>query len=74
MKKILLSVVAVAAIAVGYQKYNQSKTMSDLMLANVEALASGEESCCIGSKFQVTSIPGGWHCQNDMGNSCCPTC
>lgn len=42
MKKIILSVVAVAAIAVGYQKYSQSQTMSDLMLANVEALAKNE--------------------------------
>lgn len=42
MKKIILSVVAVAAIAVGYQKYTQAQTMSDLMLANVEALAHGE--------------------------------
>lgn len=54
MKKILLSVVAVAAIAVGYQKYNQSNAMSDLMLANVEALANGESGdkwwCCSSSE------------------------
>lgn len=42
MKNIFISVVAIAAIAVGYQKYNQSQTMSDLMLANVEALANSE--------------------------------
>lgn len=35
MKKVILSVVAIAAIAIGYQKYNQSQSMSDLMLANV---------------------------------------
>lgn len=42
MKKVILSLVAVAAIAVGYQKYTQAQTMSDLMLANVEALANNE--------------------------------
>lgn len=57
MKKVILSVVAIAAIAVGYQKYNQSQSMSDLMLANVEALANGESG-------------GGVECEEDPGDQC----
>jgi hypothetical protein len=33
-----------------------------------------DNSCCIGSTFQITSIEGGWKCLNDKGNSCCPIC
>lgn len=45
MKKIIKSTLAVAALAVaGYGAYtsNESEQMSELALANVEALASGE--------------------------------
>jgi hypothetical protein len=49
------------------------KALSDVALANVEALAN-EGSCCIGSKFQITPISGGWRCENDKGSSCCPVC
>lgn len=59
MKKIIFSVVAVAAIAVGYQKYTQVQTMSDLMLANVEALASSENEDCPNGCLDVYG-PGCW--------------
>ena len=77
-KKILTTAfaIAIAAVAAWNVNANREKTeMSDMALANVEALAAGEgSSCCIGSSFKVTSIPGGWHCENNKGNSCCPTC
>ena len=47
MKKIAkATLVAVVAVVAGYGIYSNQKvdTMSDLMLANVEALASGEAS------------------------------
>ena len=47
MKKIMkIAFVAAFAAVAGYGVYanQQSETMSDLMLANVEALASGESS------------------------------
>lgn len=44
MKKILLGVVAIAALASYniYRSNNETENMSDTMLANVEALAAGE--------------------------------
>jgi hypothetical protein len=77
MKKKVFSLMCVAVIgtaAWNVSKSNNEVSLSDVALQNVEALASGESSCCIGSKFQITSIPGGWHCENDKGNSCCPVC
>ncbi|EGF56889.1 hypothetical protein HMPREF9446_02032 [Bacteroides fluxus YIT 12057] len=47
MKKLIkIAFVAVFAVVAGYGVYTnqKSETMSDLMLANVEALASGETS------------------------------
>ena len=59
MKKFLkLTFIAAVAVAAGYTAYNQSQkaeTLSDLALANVEALASGEVTIgpwyCAGSGF-----------------------
>ena len=48
MKKLILAAVAIAAIA-GYnvsQSNNETEGMSDTMLANVEALAGGENDLC----------------------------
>ena len=60
MKKNLLKVLAVAAFAMvaGYNVYqsnNETEGMSELMLANVEALADGEK--------EVT-------CKEDKGDTC----
>lgn len=50
MKKKVFGVVALIAIAVAagwnYQQSKQESEISDLTLANVEALASGESSNC----------------------------
>lgn len=75
--KIFGAVLFTAIATVAGWNYSQSQNelkLSDLALANIEALANNEGSCCIGSRFLVTSIPGGWHCQNDQGSSCCPVC
>jgi hypothetical protein len=75
-KKILLSIAAVAVVAIAAVNVNialQSNDLSALSLANVEALAQ-ESSCCIGSKFKIDPIDGGWRCLNGQGESCCPIC
>ena len=52
MKKIILGVVAIAALASynTYRSNSETENMSETMLANVEALASGESigtyDCC----------------------------
>ena len=60
MEKSILkeSIVAVFALIAGFNVYNAQKSdvMSDLALANVEALAGGES--------------GGVHCCPDPGDSC----
>lgn len=71
MKKILLSVVAVAAIAIGYQKYNQSQSMSDLMLANVEALANNESSSTYKYVVEGSDPSVGCVCSGQGSLSCC---
>jgi len=38
------------------------------------SMAEGESTCCIGDKFKIEPIPGGWRCVNNAGNSCCPIC
>ena len=67
-----VGVVAVAAVNVNYALQNND--LSAMALANVEMLAYGESSCCIGNSFKITSIPGGWSCLNNQGSSCCPVC
>lgn len=65
MKKLILSVVAVVAIA-GYnvsQFKVETEGMSDTMLTNVEALAGGENDLCLNG---CLTTPGecycnGWH-------------
>lgn len=45
MKKLILSVVAIATVTIAGRNYQQNQNkveMSDLALANVEALANGE--------------------------------
>lgn len=65
MKKILLGVVAIAALASYniYRSNNETENMSDTMLANVEALAGGENDLCLNG---CLTTPGecycnGWH-------------
>ena len=73
----LMAIVVIAAVAAWNVYMSQSKNemaLSDVALENIEALASSESSCCIGSNFQIIAIPGGWRCENDKGNSCCPVC
>lgn len=68
MKKKIFAILIVAVVAVfaGYNVYQSQKgeMMSDLMLANVEALAGGENG--------PTSCPGGRHLcawiQSPMGS------
>lgn len=75
MKKITKIAFVVAFVAVaGYGVYTnqKSETMSDLMLANVEALASGEGSGSCKWKRDTDShgCPY-WNClSNGNGNSC----
>lgn len=77
-KNLFKSLLAAGIVAVGGYGItksigNDSAELDMLTLANVEALADGESgSNCIGSRFKVNPIPGGWHCENDKGNSCCP--
>ncbi len=72
----LLAVLMIAAVAAFNVSLNsQKETLSDLAMENVEALASESGgSCCIGSRFQITPVNGGYKCTNDRGNSCCPVC
>mgnify|MGYP000021934215 CR=1 len=60
MKKYIIRTAFVAAFAfmAGYSVYTsqQKKTMSDLALANVEALANDNESSEKGCKLHLTSI------------------
>lgn len=71
MKKAIKAafVVAVAAV-IGYNVYEnqQADTMSDLMLANVEALADEE----ITSGIWVVTVysPSHWDCTPNGGASC----
>jgi len=50
--------------------------LPDTLLANIEALAGGgdddDDVKCIGDKFKIVPVDGGWRCENDKGNSCCP--
>lgn len=66
MKKLILSVVAVAAFA-SYNVYrsnnNETEGMSDTMLANVEALAGGENDLCPNGCLTTKGecYCNGWH-------------
>jgi hypothetical protein len=69
-----IAVVVIAAVAawnVSVNLNSQKSELSDVSLANVEALAS-EGVGCIGSHFQIVPISGGYRCINNSGNSCCP--
>lgn len=59
MRKFILAVVAIAALASYniYQSNNETEGMSDTMLANIEALASGGER--YGSGTCYGTGPGG---------------
>lgn len=60
MKKALYAVAVIATIAIAGWNYQQNKEveLSDLALANVEALASGEGGSC---KWRTGwSANGGW--------------
>ena len=73
----IIVVVIAGAMALNVNFKAKNSDLSDILLANVEALAiseGGDEICCIGSNFKIEPISGGWHCVNDAGNSCCPTC
>lgn len=58
MKNILkVTLVATFALIAGYNLYNSQKTdmeMSDLALANVEALAQSEGSGSSGCRYRIT--------------------
>ena len=75
-KKIIGGIAAiaiVAAIALNVNISSKSNKFSDILLANVEALAQSDVGGCIGSNFQVIPMGNGeWHCINNAGNDCCP--
>lgn len=62
MGKKIIGVIAFAAIAVAagwnYQQNKQNVELSDLALANIEALASGEESGTGKCYNSITTQPG----------------
>ncbi len=72
MKKYIIRTAFVAAFALmaGYNVYTsqQEKTMSDLALANVEALADEE----IGNGIWIVTVysPSHWKCDPNGGASC----
>lgn len=75
MKKIMkIAFVAAFAAVAGYGVYanQQSETMSDLMLANVEALADGESaSSCRWSRVYDSMGCQYWNCvSNGSGDYC----
>lgn len=76
MKKIILGTFALVSAAAIFLSVNTDETSNmknELMQKNIEALSAGENSStCIGDRFKVTPISGGWHCANNQGNSCCP--
>ena len=62
------------AMFLNTNKIDDSAGSMDLaILVNINSV-NAEDTCCIGDKFKITSILGGWHCQNDTGTSCCPFC
>ena len=74
MKKII-GIIGVAVFTMAmFVNTNVTVGSSGLDLASLVSLnsANAENSSCVGSKFKVTSIPGGWHCQNNAGTACCP--
>ena len=68
MKKILLGVVAIAALASYniYRSNNETENMSDTMLANVEALAYSIE---IGNKTYYCDAPFDVVCSVELGET-----
>ncbi len=79
MKKAILKIFGVAALAAA-MIYNVQVFGTDgdagisLAALGSMAVANNEGStCCIGSNFTVSPIPGGWRCDSG-GGSCCPVC
>ena len=72
MGKRIIGVIAFAAIAVAagwnYQQNKQSVELSDLALANIEALASGEGST--NNKALAQKANGEYCCTPLNGNNC----
>ena len=73
MKKIIgILGVAVFAMAMFFSTNATSSSDGNLNLASLITLNTANAESCIGANFRVISIPGGWHCQNNAGSSCCP--
>ncbi len=74
MKKYIIRTAFVAAFALmaGYSVYTSQheKTMSDLALANVEALAGGEEATCTFSHVEKDQATNKLNCSGN-GSLCC---
>lgn len=75
MRKIIFAALVVAVAFAGYnrvQSQNEKSTLSDLALANVEALADNESSTsCRWSRVQDSSGCTYHNCvSNGDGNSC----
>ena len=74
MKKNILKATLVVAFALiaGMNVYNaqQSDVMSDLALANVEALAGGEEATCTFSHVEKDQATNKLNCSGN-GSLCC---
>ena len=68
MKKILFAAVAaltICASAYTYYQQNSSVALNDLALANVEALAQGEDSTCPNG---CLTTPGKCNCRGPRDN------
>ena len=58
-----------AAAVTGFIANSAIGRVDDLLQANIEALANGEDAMD-QPDWTVTSIPGGWRC--DRGSQTCP--
>jgi hypothetical protein len=75
-KKIFIGMATLFFAAITFYNVQVTQQDGDISLENIAlmAQASGESgTCCIGSTFIISPIPGGWRCDQG-GSSCCPIC
>jgi hypothetical protein len=69
---VVLAIAALAAFNVNMNMNSKSGNLSDMALANMEALAEGELNWGVGKWIVTVYTPTRWNCSSG-GGVCCPS-